>query len=317
MTSLSSQLKSLQIPDELSVLNIQNKRASILFDAQDAADIDVDTVFALGVSGLNELQNIDQGFARFEKMLFSKDVKSIERSLLPDEFNKKLDKKINEYLAYLSPYFLIKPAQKTMEWLIRRFRINVFNIDALMSCVLPYHETNLFSRVLQIVTLGKQNGRWEWLIPVQKAGSPLSKITLIQHCVHEASFLTFICEMVPRALEICENRSKEKLKTLISFYASVLLGVIDGSKKITEQRVGKLLPFLYKGLKSEIDDLKASSYMILSKLCLVASLDEKIQVALIEQVCKVNISVLRYFGDIPHIAMSLLSCSRLQTIISK
>ncbi len=288
MTSLSSQLKSLQIPDELSVLNVQSKRASILFDSHDAADIDLDTIFTLGLSGLAELENIDADFNKFEKFLFSENVKNLERTQQPAEFNEKLDRKIEEFLAYLTPYFLVKPAQKALEWLIRRFRIHVFNLDALMACILPYHETNLFARVLQILTLKQQNSKWEWLLPVQKAGSPLSKITIIQHCVHNMSFQNFLCDMVLQAVDFNKGRSAEKLKTLISFFTSVLLGIIDAPKNLTENRVGKILPFIYKGLKSKVDDFKSSCYMILSKLSLSVTFEEQIVLALIEQICKVR-----------------------------
>lgn len=288
MTSLSSQLKSLQIPDELSVLNIHNKRASILFDSSDAADIDLDTIFALGKTGLEELGNIDSHFFEFEKTLFSENFKAIERTQQPKEFNEKLDKKIKEFLVFLSPYFLIKPAQKTLEYLIRRFRVHVFNVDDLVACIMPFHETNLFARVLQILTLKKQNSKWEWLLPVQKTGSPLSKITLIQHCVHNSSFQSFICELIPKAIEISSGKSVDKLKTLFSFYASVLLGIVESSKNCTEARVGKILPYIYKGLKSEIDDYKSSSYIILSQLCLSSTFEEAVALALVVQICKVS-----------------------------
>eukprot|EP00794_Sanderia_malayensis_P007770 gene7770-8616_t len=287
MTSLSSQLKSLQLPDELSVLNVQSKRASILFDSRDAADIDLDTVFSIGLSGLAELENIDSDFAKFEKFLFSDSVKSLERTQQPGEFNSKLDRKVEEFLAYLSPYFLIKPAQKTLEWLIRRFRIHVFNQDSLMACIFPYHETNLFARVLQILSFKQQqNNKWQWLIPVQKASSPLSKATIIQHCVHNVAFQSFISEMVLQAIQHNKGRSEEKLKTVISFYTSVLLGIVDSPKNLNENRVGKILPFIYKGLKSNVADFKSSSYMILSKLSLMITFEEQILLALTEQICK-------------------------------
>jgi U3 small nucleolar RNA-associated protein 10 len=46
-------------------------RPSFLFTAAQAADVDIDTVFALGVNGLTELRALDERFAAFEATLFS------------------------------------------------------------------------------------------------------------------------------------------------------------------------------------------------------------------------------------------------------
>lgn len=287
MTSLSNQLRNLQIPDTLSVLNLQDKRASILFEAHEAADVDVDTIFALGRTGLEELQRIDSDFEKFDKTLFSESFKALERTQQPREFNQRLDKKIEEFLVCLSPYFLIKPSQKALEWLIRRFRIHVFNVNALMCCVLPFHETKLFARVLTIITFNKQTEKWDWLAQVQKSGIPLPKSVLIQHCLSDSSFLAFICEMIPQAIEIKHSKSLDKLKTLCSFYASVLLGVAESSKNLSESMIGKMLPYLYQGLKSNFEDYKVSSYLVLSQMCLMKTFKEQITSSLVDQICKV------------------------------
>lgn len=76
--------------------------------------------FILGIDGLDELKNIDPSFSEFENTLFSVLSKSIERSVLSQDKNEKLSNNIQKYLLKLSPYFLLKPAHKTMEWLITR-----------------------------------------------------------------------------------------------------------------------------------------------------------------------------------------------------
>eukprot|EP00795_Rhopilema_esculentum_P004548 gene4548-20800_t len=286
MTSLSRQLENLQIPDALLAYNLQNKRASILFEAQEAADIDIDTIFSIGNTGLEELQNIDPEFLKFEKTLFSETAKSIERTQQPKEFNDRLDKKLSEFLVCVSPYILTKPAQQALEWLVRRFRIHVFNTDSLMSCILPFHETNLFSRVVSIITFNKETEKWQWLASCQKAGTPLSKLTLIQHCLSDSAFLTFVCEMIPKAIGLRQGKSMEKLKTLFSFYASVLLGVAESAPNLNESRVGKILPYLYQGLKSDIEDYKVSSYMVLSQVCLMKTFKEQTIVPFVDLICK-------------------------------
>ena len=288
MSSLALQLKSLQIPDALSVLGIQSKRASLLFDSKEAADLDNDFIYNLGVEGFQELETIDSGFERFEIVLFSEELKTTDRSQQTANFNEKLNVKLKEFLIYLSPYFLLKPSQKTLEWLIRRFQVHIFNVDALMCCILPYHETKLFGRVIQVLTLNDSaNQKWQWLNTIQKSGSSLSKQTLIQHCISDTSFLTLICEMIPDALQVHGGNGKG-LRVLFSFYASCLIGIIEVTPELTENIVAKVIQFIYKGLKSDCQEYKASTYVILSQLMLSATLDERVVKLLTERLCKVS-----------------------------
>ena len=48
---------------------------------------------------------------------------------------------------------MLKPAGKALEWLIRRFRINEYNVDAVMLAILPYHETALFVTMVSILQI--------------------------------------------------------------------------------------------------------------------------------------------------------------------
>ena len=73
-----------------------------------------------GCTGLEELLGIDPVFSEFQETLFSEASVSLERSVQSKEVNQKLDKSISLFLTRLSPYFLLKPALKCLEWLIHR-----------------------------------------------------------------------------------------------------------------------------------------------------------------------------------------------------
>lgn len=73
-----------------------------------------------GCTGLEELLGIDLVFEEFQETLFSQASKGLERSVQSKEVNQKLDTSISLFLTRLSPYFLLKPAQKCIEWLIHR-----------------------------------------------------------------------------------------------------------------------------------------------------------------------------------------------------
>lgn len=119
-TSLAQQLRLLAIPQSLQLTEV-NKKASLLFDAKEAAKIDRRTIYDIGVDGLRELKILNPAFDKFSDNLFELSAVSLERTVEAKEINAKLNKLIKKFLCLLSPYLLLKPAHKALEWLICRF----------------------------------------------------------------------------------------------------------------------------------------------------------------------------------------------------
>lgn len=289
MSSLAKQLQQLQIPGTLQSIDASKtcKKASLLFEDKDAADIDNETLFSMGVNGLEELKVIEPAFSTFDNSLFGDNCKSLERTLQSKEVNEKLDKLICKFLQYLSPYFLLKPAHKVLEWLIRRFQIHVFNADSLVTCILPYHETNLFARVVQLLSLKDSSSTWNWLRPIQKAGVPLPKTAFLHHCISDASLLSRVCDMAKEGLEL--EIPPSSFRVLFSFYTTTVVGVLDMVPAVTEKLLSHLLPNVLGGLNSGVSELEASSYMITAQLCFKCNMEETLIKSLIESICKVCI----------------------------
>lgn len=134
-------------------------RPSYLFDSRTAADYDAETIRSLGLDGLRELirgvpSNVKlPQFEDFEQTLFGEAMKDYDRTLHTKEENAKLDSSIALFLRHLSPFFLSKSAAKTIEWLVRRFRVHEFNVDEIAACVLPYHEAKQFVPMVAILKL--------------------------------------------------------------------------------------------------------------------------------------------------------------------
>ncbi|XP_076364857.1 HEAT repeat-containing protein 1-like [Tachypleus tridentatus] len=165
-TSLARQLKKLAVP-QTTILLEDKVKASLLFDPREASSYDRDTIFAIGLTGLEELELIEPEFAIFEQSLFNESAKTFERAVKTQEVNLQLDNAIKKFLVLVSPYFLLRPAHKALEWLIHRFHIHVYNVDDLIACILPYHETRIFVRVIQLLNLNDATSRWHWLKPLQ------------------------------------------------------------------------------------------------------------------------------------------------------
>uniref|UniRef100_A0A8C5C3K9 HEAT repeat-containing protein 1 n=1 Tax=Gadus morhua TaxID=8049 RepID=A0A8C5C3K9_GADMO len=267
MTSLAHQLKRLALPQNDPNLFTRKEVASLLFDPKYAATMDRTTFYALGCNGLEELLGIEPAFAEFQDTLFNQGSVMLERSVQSKEINEKLDKGISLFLARISPYFLLKPAQKCLEWLIHRFHIQLYNVDSLLACTLPYHETKIFSRVVQLLKISEPTHRWHWLHALQvcRSGVPLARGTLITHCYKDLSFMDFICTMVTKAVEVSTEVSSH-LRVVFAFYASTMVSTLDAVDKVTDTIISKLLPFVQKGLKSSVTDYKAATYMIVCQL---------------------------------------------------
>ncbi|XP_075313779.1 HEAT repeat-containing protein 1 [Odontesthes bonariensis] len=268
MTSLAHQLKRLALPQSDPNLLTRREVASLLFDPKDAATMDQSTFYALGCTGLEELLGIEPAFQEFQDTLFSPASTSLERSVQSKEVNERLDAGVSLFLTRLCPYFLLKPAHKCIEWLVHRFHIQLYNADSLLACALPYHDTNVFVRVLQLLRIKDATSRWNWLQCLQKPGVPLSRGTLITHCYTDLSFMDFICCMVTRSIQAYSGHSESfsQLRVVFSFYASAIVPALDAVDRVTDTIIAKLLPYVQMGLKSPLADYKAATYMIVCQL---------------------------------------------------
>ncbi|NWH29268.1 HEAT1 protein, partial [Chloropsis hardwickii] len=289
MTSLAEQLKRLALPQTDPSLLDRSEVASLLFTCKEAATIDRDTFFAIGCTGLEELMGIDPLFEEFQSSLFSSTSKGLERSVQTKAVNQQLNKSISLFLIHLSPYFMLKPAQKCLEWLIHRFHIHLYNQDSLIGCVLPYHETNLFVRVIQLLDIKSPTHKWHWMDPIRKPGVPLARGTVITHCYKDLDFMDFICRLVAKSVKVvfseCPGNSAQ-LRVLLVFYASTIVSALGAAEKITDTMVSLLLPYVQKGLKSSVQDYRAATYMIICQMTVKVTVETSLVHSLMVQISK-------------------------------
>ncbi|XP_064487187.1 HEAT repeat-containing protein 1-like [Ornithodoros turicata] len=272
-TSLARQLKKLQAP-QTSILKDVKSRDSFLFDPKEAATLDAETAYAIGATGLEELVAVNEKFSGFEQNLFSEASKFLERAVKTKEQNRELDETIEEFLLLLSPYFLLKPSHKALEWLVYRFRIHMYNVDAFLGCILPFHETRYFARAVQLLDLSDGASKWHWLKPLQKPGIPLPKTTLLNHCWKDMGFLKFVCNLLVSQVETHES-SSTALRPVMGFYVSSVVGALEFADKVKNKMIATLLPYILRGLNSDMSDYMAATYMILSQLARRAVLEKE------------------------------------------
>ncbi|EGC38069.1 hypothetical protein DICPUDRAFT_149273 [Dictyostelium purpureum] len=244
MTSLDRQLKS--IKEKIHYVDVTKKRASLLFNEVEAANIDLDAVLAMGQEGLEELINIDVRFKCFQLTLFADTSKTFNRVLEVKEENDKIDIEINKFLELQSNYFLSNSAHKALEWLIRRYRINEFNIDSVLSSIIPYHESNIFAKFLSILQF-EFNKKWEFLTNVQENKVYIPREYFIKITGSHPFFLDFILSTVETY-----DRNNLVTKPLVSFFTAFLIELLTVK---TTPHLKETLACLLKCLKSNNTDL--------------------------------------------------------------
>lgn len=94
---------------------------------------------------------VDPRFEALRGSLFPKVAGEYNRTLLTKEQNKELDVSLERMIRGLSPFMLLPATHKVLEYFIRWFQINEFNADVTLMARLPFHETNVFVRMLQLV----------------------------------------------------------------------------------------------------------------------------------------------------------------------
>ena len=286
MTSLASQLKQLQIPGLQQVVG-KVSHVSILFDKEVASTLDMESIFNIGVHGFSQLVSIDSVFLEYEEMLFSQKSLHLQRIMESKDVNKKIDKTIREFLMLVSPYLQLQAAKKCLEWLVWRFQIQNFNRDSLMMCILPYHETQIFSRIIQHVHTISYGTVWEHLLSRLKKGGTINTQTLITHCHSNINLLSFVFDMTEYAVKLLKKKPKSGFQMTFSFYSRILCGVInEGKLKI--DLVTKVMSMIENGLQSNCHDFVCGTYMAVTMFISNSKLKSKVKKSLMVYVIKVN-----------------------------
>ncbi|CAO3607877.1 unnamed protein product [Cunninghamella blakesleeana] len=185
-------------------------------------------------------------------------MKTINRVLLTKEENEKLDNDINDFLNLLSPYFLLNPSGKVLEWLIRRFDIQKFNVEGILACILPYHETKAFVKMISLLEI-PDNSPWIFLKPIRSTGIPLERDILVARISKSRFILDFICKTVVYR--------KATYSALFTFYAATITSYINSNQRISDVMAIALTPYLIDGLAAKkTPELQIATFMIISQL---------------------------------------------------
>ena len=122
--------------------------------------------------------------------MFSQSARHINRELNDPETNEQLDVDIANFLRAVSPYLLLSFTPHVLEYLVRRFEIHLYNVEAVLECILPFHETSLFSKILPLLAF-QADQRWNFLKKAQQNRSPIARQTVVDSAVRNVAIVDF------------------------------------------------------------------------------------------------------------------------------
>ncbi|OWZ08241.1 hypothetical protein PHMEG_00019248 [Phytophthora megakarya] len=276
-SALASQLQQLREGGAGS----KRRTDTFLYEPREAARLDDETVYNLAWNGLLELKQLD---ARFEALdtdagvakLFSRQRIHFHRAQSSKQDEPELNAALHKVLDALSAYFLLGAAHKVLEFLVRRYEVHRYNVDAVMAMIVAYHESSWFVRMLRILHI--HNTRWEFMLGVKTQGTPLLRAALVQRAIDESSVIEFVFKAATRI-----GASNPKLTSL---YTLIVLQILEQGK-VTEQMLRWIVPQLLTALKStNFPELQSSAYMIVTKLASKTTLTGKVVDALVKSLVK-------------------------------
>ncbi|KAI9160506.1 hypothetical protein LWI28_008767 [Acer negundo] len=303
-TSIASQLQAIKsfVQADEEPLKRPFTRPSVLFNPKEAADIDLDTILNIALSGLEVLASVDERFRNYKHDLFSHKSKDLDRELMGIEENDKINASISSYLQLLSGHLQLPASLKTLEYLIRRYKIYVYNTEELILCALPYHDTHVFVRIVQLLNLG--NNKWKFLEGVKVSGAPPPRTVIVQQCIRDMGVLEVLCNYASPTKKFMPS------KPTINFCTAVIIEALGSASTVDSDVVKRILPFVVSGFQPGAkggSDHKAGALMIVALLANKVSLSPKLVKSLIRSIAEIAREDVKESTDLQWFRLSLMA----------
>lgn len=250
--------------------SINQGKASLFLSLKEAAGVDVEVVHEAAVKHATILSQYDGRFAGFLDTILHESSISYQRELKTAQENKVLDKQLDELMELLSVFALEPSAHLVLEYLIRRYAVQEYNVHTLIRCFLHVHDSKIFARIIQLcnltvknnsaITAGGKDTMWLFLSDVKNTGVPLLRATLIQQLTthsttnndHSLLLLQAICDSVRKCKKIqstgdVSDLFYQGLISKISWFTCVILELTPASNpraSLTDQQLRIVYPVL-------------------------------------------------------------------------
>lgn len=256
---------------------------SLLFEPKVAASQSFESLFLLCYDGFRDLCALDPRFVRFSTTLFSEQSKAEDRSQMTAKENARLDSVLDAFITLAGPRLLLKPAEKALEWLVRRFRVHEHNTECLVFTYLPYHSTPQFLSLLSILP-AQPPAALRFLSPYIPAPANPPRRTIAYTAINTPAFFDAFHAHVTRTLH-AGHQSPQMLSFWSSITVEAIFGIINasssGRKDIQDQKtedlVLRILPVLNSCMRAHHGaEAVTACYTIVIILATQAKLGDKL-----------------------------------------
>ncbi|ETS84708.1 U3 small nucleolar RNA-associated protein 10 [Pestalotiopsis fici W106-1] len=293
MSSLAAQLAQIAANSK-TTLDVRAQKAahskSLIFEPRVAASQSYHSLYKICREGFDELCQLDARFGAFASTIFSEQSQDEDRNQMTAAENAELDKRIESFLRLVGGRLRLMPAIRSVEWLVRRFRIHEYNTAAVLSTFLPYHSIQVFVTLMSILP-AKIPDEYRFLSPYIRSLTAPPRSVLVYQATHHADFLTTISE---HTLETC--RHQQHYPALISFWGGIMIEAVNGMldkmrsgrktiQKSNDQAILHLIgPILSEAMVlKKVPSLQIASYMVIVAFVCKGNLDDATITALMEQ----------------------------------
>jgi U3 small nucleolar RNA-associated protein 10 len=262
---------------------------SLLFESKVAGSQSFENLFLICHDGFRELCALDARFRQFASSLFSEQSKEEDRLQMTDAENKKLNAVLEAFITLVGPRLLLKPAQKALEWLVRRFKVHEYNTDTLVLTYLPYHQTPQFVALLSILPAQPRHAL-RFLFPYIQAKANPPRQTIVYTAINTPDFFNAFQSHIVRVLEAGHESTH-----LLNFWATVTYQAIHGifntgtqgrrdmQAQKTEDVLLRVIPVLNSSMRlSNGPEVVVACYLIIHALVTNAQLGDKVLDTLME-----------------------------------
>ncbi|KAK0940620.1 snoRNA-binding rRNA-processing protein utp10 [Friedmanniomyces endolithicus] len=264
---------------------------SLLFEPRDAASQGFDTIYQICYEGFEELCMLDARFSAFGQSLFSERSKSEDRTQMTAAENGELDRMLGSFLGLVGARLLLKPAMKAVEWLVRRFRVQDYNTEAVLLTFLPYHTSHIFPALLSILP-SQLPPMFRFLHPYIASLQSPPRHAVLAAAINNQGFFSAFSQYALRVA-----RARHHSAVLLGFWASITAqavnGMVDatrsGREAVQKQReedvLLRVLPILQSALSIKgVPELYLGACMIMTILVTKASIADKVLDAMMDAI---------------------------------
>ncbi|GAA5877943.1 hypothetical protein JCM16303_002787 [Sporobolomyces ruberrimus] len=275
-TSLAQQLASRNTLDSARLAtqrSIKNP-PSFIYTARHASTVSTADLHSLAVNAWEQLASVDSWFEDHFKEILGEQAKGTDRTGLTKDENEKLGALLDKTLRHLGKHMLLKPAGVVLEWLVRRFRVQDFNIPALVALFLPYHTTPHFPSALNLISEASLAATpYAALAVAHKSLTPIALPDLIALLPPTSTSTTarpFLDSILHLPLDYLTQNEKPH-RALLGFWLQAVAGYLDQVRsRLPDGERAAVLSTVLEVLRSAraVPDALIASYILVARFAM-------------------------------------------------